>query len=239
MEDDSLIYGVSIRIMQCCMYGCSIWLIFIVCISGAVLIIVGGIVSAFCESYASLIIFRAIVGFGVGGISVPFDLLAEYTPASHRGQYLMYIEYFWTLGSVFVAASAWIFLSAYDWRVLTLVTAVPVSIGLTWSICYLPESPRWLLQQGRIEEAEKCIANIGVVNNFRMEPFKLNPKHTPAALDDSHGSSGSTDILNPSGNGHSEGKQVSIMDFLKRDQLGIYNCFACREAQAVFNKSLQ
>jgi hypothetical protein len=32
---------------------------------------------------------RFLVGFGVGGIAVPFDLLAEVTPTSHRGTFTM------------------------------------------------------------------------------------------------------------------------------------------------------
>jgi hypothetical protein len=41
---------------------------------------------------------RAIVGFGVGGAVVPFDLLAEFLPNKHRGTFLIYIEGFWTIG---------------------------------------------------------------------------------------------------------------------------------------------
>ena len=57
--------------------------------TGSSLIIVGGFVSAFCPDYSSFIVSRAVVGFGVGGISVPFDLLAEYLPTAHRGKFLM------------------------------------------------------------------------------------------------------------------------------------------------------
>jgi MFS family permease len=57
--------------------------------------------------YTTLVIFRGIVGFGVGGCTVPFDLLAEFLPNSHRGQFLMNIEYFWTLGCIFVVGFAW------------------------------------------------------------------------------------------------------------------------------------
>jgi hypothetical protein len=52
------------------------------------------------------------------------------------------------VGSIFVAGSAWAILSqGGDWRTLTLVTAAPVTLGLAVSICYLPESPRYLLEQ--------------------------------------------------------------------------------------------
>ena len=56
---------------------------------------------------------------------MPFDLLAEFSPTSHRGKFLIYIEYFWTIGSMFVAGAAWILLShGYSWRLLCYITAV-------------------------------------------------------------------------------------------------------------------
>lgn len=60
-----------------------------------------------------MVAFRGIVGFGVGGCTVPFDLLAEFLPNSHRGQFLMYIEYFWTIGCMFVVGFAWYFLFSF------------------------------------------------------------------------------------------------------------------------------
>lgn len=67
------------------------------------------------------------MGFGVGGAYVPFDLLAEFLPPSHRGKFLIYIEFFWTMGSLMVAGLAWALLPTYGWRVLAYVTAVPVT----------------------------------------------------------------------------------------------------------------
>jgi len=157
-------------------------------IYGSSMIIIGGFLSAFCPDYATFIICRAVVGFGVGGISVPFDLLAEYLPNEYRGKFLMYIEYFWTIGSMFVAGSAWIILSqGGDWRALTLVTAAPVTIGLAVSICYLPESPRYLIEQGRLDEAAQALRAVAEVNGHPWKPVTL--KATPGSLH-SHSSMG-------------------------------------------------
>lgn len=71
------------------------------------MIVVGGFLTVIAPSYTYMVTFRGIVGFGVGGGTVPFDLLAEFLPNSHRGQYLMYIEYFWTIGCIFVVSFAW------------------------------------------------------------------------------------------------------------------------------------
>ena len=102
------------------------------------LIVAFGLLSASSRTYEWLLTFRAIVGFGVGGLTVPFDLLAEFLPSAERGKYLLYIEYFWTLGSFYVVSA-------------------PVAICSVISIVYLPESPRWLLLKGRIGKTNDAI----------------------------------------------------------------------------------
>ena len=106
------------------------------------MIILAGFLSGAAPNYPSLLVFRTLCGFGVGGSTIPFDLLAEFLPNSHRGRFLIYIEYFWTLGSMFVAGVAWVLLSSSGWRVLTYVTAIPVAVSLVGSVFVLPESPR-------------------------------------------------------------------------------------------------
>ena len=133
-----------------------------------VMITTFGLLSGLAPNYESLLIFRAIVGFGVGGLTVPFDLLAEFLPTSHRGSFLLYIEYFWTLGSLFVAGMAWIILNNSGWRVLTFITIVPVLLSSIGCVLYLPESPRWLLEKGRVEEAEKIVRDAAIINGTNI-----------------------------------------------------------------------
>lgn len=127
-------------------------------LAAASVISIAGFMTCIAPSFPYLLAFRAIVGFGIGGANVPFDLLAEFLPANSRGSFLILIEYFWTLGSMFVAGTAWLFLGQYGWRVLAGITAVPIAITSIASIWYLPESPRWLLSQGRREDAERAVA---------------------------------------------------------------------------------
>lgn len=118
------------------------------------MIFIAGLLSAFSPSLGWLLFFRGVVGFGVGGLCVPFDLLAEFLPASKRGPYLLAIEFFWTIGSCFVAGMAWLTLDSEGWRFLAAVTAIPVGLSL-FSAYYLMESPRWLVSEGRIDEAQQ------------------------------------------------------------------------------------
>eukprot|EP01031_Cornospumella_fuschlensis_P031901 gene31901-38569_t len=147
----------------------------------------GGFITAAAPSYIWLLIIRAVVGFGIGGASVSFDLLAEFMPTSHRGRFLIYIEYFWTIGSMFVNGAAWLSLDSLGWRALAIVTAVPVAITTLIGIYYMPESPRWLLTKNRSAEAAKIVAHAATVNDAALPPlFRLQPEaaevHEKASL---------------------------------------------------------
>lgn len=41
-----------------------------------------GVATALCQSYEWLLVSRFMVGFGVGGLTIPFDTLAEFVPTS-------------------------------------------------------------------------------------------------------------------------------------------------------------
>lgn len=142
-------------------------------IVACVMISVAGFLSGVSPSYGWLLFFRAVVGFGVGGLTVPFDLLAEFLPSKDRGKFLIFIEYFWTVGSLFVTGVAWLCLSTAGWRVLTYITAAPVTLASLLTIWYLPESPRWLLVKGRLEEAEKIVRETARECGVELGDFKL------------------------------------------------------------------
>lgn len=133
----------------------------------------GGFASGLAPNYYCLISLRAIVGFAIGGANIPFDLLAEFLPASHRGGFLIYIELFWTIGTLYVSSMAWAFLNSGGWRFLTFLVAIPVTITSFISVYYLPESPRWLLTKNRTEEAEKIVRDCALVNGITMPEFSL------------------------------------------------------------------
>ena len=53
-------------------------------IGAATVISLAGLASGVAPSYGALLALRALVGFGLGGSSVPFDLLAEFCPPKER-----------------------------------------------------------------------------------------------------------------------------------------------------------
>jgi MFS family permease len=143
-----------------CFIGCFVWGVIgdkfgrrFTYLAAAGLIALAGFASAATTSVTSLVLIRSVVGFGIGGAHVPFDLLAELTPRTEHATFLTSVEYFFTLGAVFVSFLAWLFLQAFGWRTLVALTAVPISVAAIVSLFILPESPRWLLIKGRQKEA--------------------------------------------------------------------------------------
>ncbi|CAE7446419.1 Slc22a13, partial [Symbiodinium microadriaticum] len=97
---------------------------------------------------------------------------------------------------MFVAGTAWLLLTSSGWRVLTFVTAIPVTVSLVGSVFVLPESPRWLLIQGRTKEAEEVMRAAAAYNGTDLPPFTLAPEK-----EEHHG--------------------VPIWEFLKPEQRGL------------------
>lgn len=71
---------------------------------------------------------------------------------------------FYTLGLILLSGVTYLL---RDWRSLSLATSVPfISYYLYWF--FLPESPRWLLMKGRLEEANEVLKSIAKVNGKEL-----------------------------------------------------------------------
>lgn len=74
-----------------------------------------------------MLIFRGLVGFGLGGVPVSFNLFLEFIPAAHRGQYSIILEAFWAIGALLEAGLAWTVMPTLGWRALIAFSTLPLS----------------------------------------------------------------------------------------------------------------
>lgn len=92
-----------------------------------------GVASAFAPEFAWLLVLRFITGIGVGGtLPVDYTMMAEFLPSDRRGRWLVLLESFWAVGTIFLAILALVAVSWGDdaWRVIFFVTGLPALIGV-------------------------------------------------------------------------------------------------------------
>ncbi|WP_165674999.1 MFS transporter [Metapseudomonas otitidis] len=134
-----------------------------------VLITLASVLQFHAETALQLFLLRVLIGIGLGGdYSVGHTLLAEFAPRKHRGVLLGSFSVIWTFGYVAATFIGTAMLSLGDdaWRWMLASSAIPAAIILIARIG-TPESPRWLVNRGRVEEARAIVrtyigANVGL-----------------------------------------------------------------------------
>lgn len=112
-------------------------------------------------SFAWNLVMCFLMGVGVGGmLPIAFALMAETIPARHRGWIMVLVG--GDVAGAFILTSAlasWL-VPDYSWRILWLI-GLPTGLALLLLNRFIPESPRFLLQQGRDEEARQVLQRYG------------------------------------------------------------------------------
>ena len=138
------------------------------------------IASAFCAlswNYQSLLVFRFLVGFGLGGeLPVAATLVSEYAPSRVRGRFIVLLESFWGLGWIAAACIAYFFIPLYGWRMAFLIGALP-ALYVCLIRMHMPESVRYLLAHGRVGEARQIVVSLERQLHVPVAPF-ISEKET-------------------------------------------------------------
>ncbi len=121
---------------------------------------VGTILAAVSTNVTELIIFRFIAGLGIGAeIAAVTTYIGELSPARLRGRYTS-----WATTAAYAGFAVVPFIAralvpnlASGWRILFLIGALG-SLTILFMRRNLPPSPRWLVTQGREEEAHRVVA---------------------------------------------------------------------------------
>ncbi|KAJ7295832.1 hypothetical protein O6H91_Y181800 [Diphasiastrum complanatum] len=122
----------------------------------AIIVIAGCITMGLAPSFSVLLLGRLITGIGYG---IPFVLvplyIAEVSPTEVRGRFLSFPEIFVNSGILlgYISSFCLAELPAHiNWRLMVGLGALP-AIFLACGVFVIPESPRWLVLQGRIDDA--------------------------------------------------------------------------------------
>ena len=144
------------------------------------------LLSAFAPTFSWLVVLRVLTGFGVGGtLPVAYSIFAEYLPSLKRGRYLVLLESFWALGTVTAAGLAWLVVPSLGWRWLTGISAI-AGIMAVFIDRFVPESPRYLMVRGKIEQAINILFQVGEINGTSLKGYEIQPikASSPASIGD-------------------------------------------------------
>ncbi|KAJ4355664.1 uncharacterized protein N0V89_003684 [Didymosphaeria variabile] len=128
----------------------------------AILTLIGEILQCTSFQLAQFIVGRFILGWGVGMLSTTVPVWqSECASTSNRGKHVVLDGCFISLG---YTLEAWINLAFYEQDNLPLQWRLPLAIPCVISLIpiaavfSIPESPRWLVNKNRVEEAKASLA---------------------------------------------------------------------------------
>jgi MFS transporter, putative metabolite:H+ symporter len=142
---------------------------------------VGTILAAFSTNVTELIIFRFIAGLGIGAeIAAVTTYLGELSPARLRGRYTSWATTAAYAGFAVVPfiARALVPTLHNGWRILFLIGAVG-GITILFMRRGLPDSPRWLVAQGRNAEATELVEEAEETAREKIDGKLPEPQRVP------------------------------------------------------------
>lgn len=131
--------------------------------------------SGLAPSFTLLLVFRFLTGLGLGGeLPAASTLVSEFSPAKARGRMVVLLESFWAWGWIAAALIAYLLIPIYGWRIGFFLGGIP-ALYAAYLRKGIPESPRYLEQKGRIQEADEIVSKMeqqAGISNKGMSPVK-------------------------------------------------------------------
>lgn len=116
--------------------------------------LVGSAAQFFVAEAWHLFVIRLLMGLAIGAdYAIGWPLLAEFSPARLRGKLLAAQEVAWYIGYLGSYALGYFMASTIDadWRIILGMSTIPSLIVFLLRLG-TPESPRWLISKGRVDE---------------------------------------------------------------------------------------
>ncbi|KAJ7981435.1 putative Sugar transporter [Quillaja saponaria] len=120
----------------------------------------GAAIMTLAPTFGILIVGRLLAGVGIGlGVMIAPVYIAEISPTIARGSLTSFPEIFINLGILLGYVSNYAFsgFSVHiNWRIMLAVGILP-SVFIGFALFIIPESPRWLVMQNRVDEARSVL----------------------------------------------------------------------------------
>lgn len=134
----------------------------------ALLYLISALGCAWSNDLTTLIIFRFIGGLAVGGASVVSPMyITEITPPAKRGLLVAVSQLSIVVGILAALISNYYVVkylgaepTGSGWRWMFGIEAVPAALFLLTAFI-IPESPRWLIHKGRVQQATEILKKLG------------------------------------------------------------------------------
>ncbi|XP_050464735.1 synaptic vesicle glycoprotein 2C-like [Cataglyphis hispanica] len=136
------------------------------------------LIATFSQSFKIFLMFRIISGFLMGAPgSLLYAYLGEFYAEKYRAKSICFLGFFFTFAWLILPGLAWIIIPlpiSFDfygirynsWRMFLGVISIPIFIIAAITALY-PESPKFLLSQGKTDEALVILQKIYAVNTGR------------------------------------------------------------------------
>jgi MFS family permease len=147
---------------------------------------IGSLITIFVNDYTTFIIARTITGIGIGAdLALVNTYINEVAPSASRARYTSLIFVMSALGAFFgIWVGLWLTTPAANFpsglpfalATVNITSTGPQFLGNGWRIMYgigailalvgillrfqLPESPRWLISRGRVDEADRIVTGM-------------------------------------------------------------------------------
>lgn len=137
----------------------------------------------FTNDLSWFVFFRFLAGVGLGGcVPVDYALVGEFTPAKHRGRVLTAMDGWWPIGAALAGfVSAWLIGTWNDWRLPLAAMILPALLVFAVRL-FVPESPMYLIRQGRMAEARQVIDGLVERTGASRREYVLESSLPPAPL---------------------------------------------------------
>ncbi|XP_040586124.1 synaptic vesicle glycoprotein 2B [Mesocricetus auratus] len=157
--------------------------------------------SSFVQGYGAFLFCRLISGIGIGGsLPIVFAYFSEFLSREKRGEHLSWLGIFWMTGGIYASAMAWSIIPHYgwgfsmgtnyhfhSWRVFVIVCALPCTVSMV-ALKFMPESPRFLLEMGKHDEAWMILKQVHDTNmrakGTPEKVFTVSHIKTPKQMDE-------------------------------------------------------